>query len=187
VRGGYCTHTCETDANCCAVEGECKTDLPQVCSPFESDDGMMCFLSCEADDVAADPDAEDDQHFCQRNASPDFICRSSGGGAANRKICVPGDCGVGADCASDADCNGLSCVTSFGGGYCTERACSLDADCPGDARCVIAGDGNNYCFASCTSAADCSFCRHDGSFATCSDEVVFAEAGASGSVCTPPS
>ena len=34
VRDGYCTHTCETDDNCCAVEGECKTDLAQVCSPF---------------------------------------------------------------------------------------------------------------------------------------------------------
>src|ERR1051325_4987870 len=26
VRDGYCTHTCESDDNCCAVSGECKTD-----------------------------------------------------------------------------------------------------------------------------------------------------------------
>jgi hypothetical protein len=36
VRDGYCTHLCETDEDCCAVEGECDTNLRQVCSPFES-------------------------------------------------------------------------------------------------------------------------------------------------------
>src|SRR5689334_2265055 len=36
VEDGYCTHTCETDDDCCAVEGECKTGIKQVCSSFES-------------------------------------------------------------------------------------------------------------------------------------------------------
>ena len=48
---GYCTHLCESDADCCAVEGECKTGLKQVCAPFESTGKKMCFLSCESADL----------------------------------------------------------------------------------------------------------------------------------------
>src|SRR5687767_13139746 len=55
VRDGYCTHTCEMDSDCCAVEGECKSTLPQVCSPFESAEGTMCLLSCEDADIVGDP------------------------------------------------------------------------------------------------------------------------------------
>jgi hypothetical protein len=84
VPGGYCTHLCQSDADCCAVDGECKTDLPQVCAPFESTGLMMCFLSCEAADVGGDTDA-----YCHEHAHPDFVCRSTGGGAANRRVCVP--------------------------------------------------------------------------------------------------
>src|SRR5215470_16072534 len=51
VTGGYCTHVCETDADCCAVPGECKSGFKQVCSPFESTGLKMCFLSCEDSDV----------------------------------------------------------------------------------------------------------------------------------------
>src|SRR5882672_1003614 len=36
VPGGYCTHLCTADTDCCAVPGECRTSYPQVCSPFES-------------------------------------------------------------------------------------------------------------------------------------------------------
>ncbi len=81
VDGGYCTHTCVTDDDCCAAEGECATDLPQVCAPFENTGMMMCFLTCEG---ISDGDA-----YCANEAHPDFICRSTGGGAANRKVCVP--------------------------------------------------------------------------------------------------
>lgn len=84
VPGGHCTHLCQSDADCCAIEGECETDLPQVCAPFESTGLMMCFLSCEGEDVGDDPDA-----FCHEHAHPDFGCRSTGGGSANRKVCVP--------------------------------------------------------------------------------------------------
>ncbi|HEV8244369.1 MAG TPA: hypothetical protein VGP93_01240, partial [Polyangiaceae bacterium] len=150
VRDGYCTHTCDTDDNCCAVAGECKTDLPQVCSPFESTTDKKCFLSCEPADVAAVPDVADDQEYCQREASRDFICRSSGGGGENRKVCVPGACGVGADCAVDADCGvDLVCVATFKGGYCTVPDCTVNADCPMDSLCVTASDNKNYCFKSC--------------------------------------
>ena len=47
VEGGYCTHRCQTDADCCAVPGECWSNLLQVCAPFESTGEMYCFLSCE--------------------------------------------------------------------------------------------------------------------------------------------
>jgi hypothetical protein len=86
VHGGYCTHQCEADTDCCAVKGECRTGLPQVCSPFESTGLKLCFLSCEASAVGGqDPNA-----FCQENAHPSFTCRSTGGGSQNRRVCVPG-------------------------------------------------------------------------------------------------
>jgi hypothetical protein len=87
VTGGYCTHVCSTDADCCAVPGECKTGYPQVCSPFESAGAKYCFLSCE--DVPADAGVADGDAFCKAYAHKDFSCRSSGGGSQNRKVCVP--------------------------------------------------------------------------------------------------
>ncbi|MCC6215185.1 MAG: hypothetical protein IT376_09970 [Polyangiaceae bacterium] len=95
VEDGYCTHLCETDADCCAVDGECKTGLRQVCSPFESTGQKMCFLSCEAADLVApdggwpDDAGADETLYCQREAGSAFTCRSTGGGAANRKVCLP--------------------------------------------------------------------------------------------------
>jgi hypothetical protein len=87
VQDGYCTHLCQTDADCCAVPGECPGGRTQVCAPFESTGQMMCFLSCESADVSAAgvPEGE----YCQRFAHPAFNCRSSGGGKDNRKVCVP--------------------------------------------------------------------------------------------------
>jgi len=91
VAGGYCTHLCTSDADCCAVPGECTGPQKQVCSPFESTGQMMCFLSCEDADVkAADPAyASDTTGYCHRYANAAFGCRSSGGGTKNRKVCVP--------------------------------------------------------------------------------------------------
>lgn len=93
VQDGYCTHQCDTDADCCAVPGECDTPLPQVCAPFESTGLRMCFLSCEQDALdqaeAAGFEFTDDAAFCQRYAHPRFGCRSTGGGSENRKVCVP--------------------------------------------------------------------------------------------------
>ena len=185
VRGGYCTHTCETDEDCCAAEGECAdSSLLEVCSPFESMEGMHCFVSCEAADVEAATDTTDENDFCQKKASSDFICRSSGGGNMNRKICVPGDCGVGARCSDAADCDpDLECVTSFHGGYCTTRGCTVNADC-GDDLCVRVGD-ETFCHRPCTTGSDCSLCRNADSPATCRDDVTFAEDGTTGSVCVP--
>jgi hypothetical protein len=186
VRDGYCTHTCESDADCCAASGECKTSLAQVCSPFESASDMMCFLSCESEDVAAADGVDNDQEYCQRYASPDFICRSSGGGSGNRKICVPGDCGIGADCGDANDCSSdLECLSAFRGGYCGLSGCLVNDDCPDDALCVVASNGENHCYKPCSTASDCSFCRRDGLLGACTADVSFAEDGTTGSVCVP--
>jgi hypothetical protein len=94
VSGGYCTHTCQQDSDCCGTPGECKTAHPQVCAPFESTGIKMCFLSCEEDDVRdanviADDRTWDSTWYCQTYAWTGFGCRSTGGGAENRKVCVP--------------------------------------------------------------------------------------------------
>ena len=179
VDGGYCSHECGSDDDCCAAEGECETDIHQVCSPFESTGMMMCFLSCEDEDVAG---SEDEQAYCQEHVSHDFICRSSGGGNQNRKVCVPGDCGVGEHCGSDADCSGdLVCVTEVDGGYCTARDCGGDADCPPDTHCVAHNDVN-YCARSCTAQSDCTYCRADVE-ATCTSDVEFVDGSTPGEVC----
>ena len=183
VRGGYCTHTCEADDDCCAVEGECKTELAQVCSPFESTDDKRCFLSCEPEDVGE----EDEQVFCQLEASADFICRSSGGGGDNRKVCVPGDCGVGAACVDDADCDAdLACITELDGGYCGARDCVNDAGCPQGSLCVTRTSGTNVCLRPCLVESDCSFCRPEADAGTCTGAVTFVEPPPDGfTVCVP--
>jgi hypothetical protein len=98
VEAGYCTHECTNDADCCAVDGVCDDRVKQVCAPFESTGVMLCFLSCSADDLEAtgftetDGDGQGDlgAQFCRARAHPEFGCRSTGGGSANRKVCVPG-------------------------------------------------------------------------------------------------
>jgi len=88
VEGGYCTHLCETDDDCCAVLGECldEEDHPQVCAPFENESAIKrCFLSCEPEHIG---DLEEND-FCHEFAHEEFGCRSSGGGSENRKVCVP--------------------------------------------------------------------------------------------------
>lgn len=88
VPNGYCTHTCESDVDCCAVPGECRTTFPQACSPFESTGDKYCFLSCEDSDLQ-NAGYTDATAFCHAYANAGFTCKSSGGGAQNRKICVP--------------------------------------------------------------------------------------------------
>ncbi len=91
LQNGYCTHTCQSDADCCAVPGECLTGFGQVCASFESTAQKYCFLSCDSSVVASAPDAgtTDPNTYCQRWASATFTCRSTGGGSANRKFCGP--------------------------------------------------------------------------------------------------
>ncbi|MGB1275933.1 MAG: hypothetical protein ACPG77_09300 [Nannocystaceae bacterium] len=88
VDGGYCTHNCEVDSDCCAVPGECRTNILQVCSPFKNTSTKRCFLSCEVVDLA--PGYEDDaDRFCSDYMFAGWTCSSSGGGSENRKICKP--------------------------------------------------------------------------------------------------
>lgn len=184
VPEGYCTHECAVDEDCCAVPGECATDLAQVCSPFESADNKMCFLSCEDADVEA-AGAPDEQSFCHHEVSTSFICRSSGGGSENRKVCVPGDCDIGAACGEELPCPGdLDCLDDFDGGYCGRRDCAGDGDCPDDARCVTIDDVN-ICVKTCGTDGDCGLCRGEDVAAACTDEVEFVEGTAEG-VCVPP-
>lgn len=185
VQGGHCTHVCTVDEDCCAVDGECKTSLLQVCSPFESAGQKMCFLSCENEDVA-DGGVTDSEEYCQKNVGPDFICRSSGGGSENRKVCVPGDCDVNEDCTETANCaTGLTCITAYQGGLCTVADCTANADCPNGSACVTRGD-KNYCLKSCTADSECSSCREWSVRATCVADATFVESGTTGSVCVPP-
>jgi hypothetical protein len=88
VPGGYCTHFCNVDTDCCALAGECKTSHPQVCSPFESATAKYCFLSCE-DKIVTDFGQTNADTFCATFAYTGFKCRSSGGGSQNRKVCTP--------------------------------------------------------------------------------------------------
>ena len=189
IPGGYCTQTCSKDTDCCAVAGECKAKIHDVCSPFESEKRTLCFLSCEHDDLfppAGESGSVDEQEFCQREAGRAFICRSSGGGSDNRKICVPGDCSVGAACGGDADCaSGLSCITSLTHGYCGAKGCSSSDACPSDSLCVKHPDGNDYCLKRCEGESDCTFCRGVDDPIACTGGVNFVGTGASGKVCMP--
>lgn len=80
---GYCTHHCETDADCCAVEGECETGRPQVCAPYTNSTQKRCFLACEDENVG-DQESND---YCSRYAWEGATCASTGGGGENRKVC----------------------------------------------------------------------------------------------------
>ncbi len=94
VPGGYCSHQCTSDADCCAIPGECKTAHPQVCAPFESTSQNICFLSCEektAEQAGVWTQGQpwDGDAYCGTYAHAGFRCRSTGGGSSNRKVCVP--------------------------------------------------------------------------------------------------
>ncbi len=91
LQNGYCTHTCQTDADCCAVPGECQAGMTEVCASFESSGQLYCFVGCDSSVIANDPSAgtADPATFCQRWVNPTFTCRSTGGGSSNRKFCGP--------------------------------------------------------------------------------------------------
>ncbi len=188
VEDGYCTHSCTADSDCCAVEGECEEDLNQVCGPFESTGQMLCFLSCEREDIERaqqnweDP-PEGESDFCHRSAGYDFICRSTGGGASNRKVCVPG-CGVGAACTGDDECSGeLVCEDTIDGGYCTQTGCTADDDCPPGSVCAVE-DGVNLCLRDCTEEAECASCRGQEAALRCANDATLVEQTGT-SVCRP--
>jgi len=65
---GYCSWGCEVDADCS------DADPALVCASFESEAATYCFPGCDEGDDAC---------------PPGFGCRSTGGGADNRKVCFP--------------------------------------------------------------------------------------------------
>jgi hypothetical protein len=88
--GGYCSHTCTSDSDCCAVAGECPGGIGEVCAPLESNAQTYCFVSCESADVGAGADGgTDPSAYCGRVAGSGFTCRSTGGGSNNKKFCGP--------------------------------------------------------------------------------------------------
>jgi hypothetical protein len=94
---------------------------------------------------------------------------------------------VGADCATNDDCEGdLECNTSLGHGYCGASECETNDDCTEpNTVCVDRAEGPNLCLKRCTVPSDCSSCRADATDTACSDEVVFTDDGETGSVCVP--
>ncbi|MBI2893581.1 MAG: hypothetical protein HYY06_08505 [Deltaproteobacteria bacterium] len=90
VEGGYCSHTCTSDEECCSLEGECdfggRGSLEEVCAPFEAFAGTYCFLSCEDDVLQLLPEDQRDT-YCE-DISSDLHCRATGGGDP-RRVCLP--------------------------------------------------------------------------------------------------
>lgn len=88
ITNGYCTHTCTTNADCCAVSGECKSGYKEICAPFESNPQTYCVLSCDPADIAASGNGTMDPNtYCQKFGNASFTCRSTGGGSSNVKFC----------------------------------------------------------------------------------------------------
>lgn len=74
---GFCSWECSADTDC---EGDADEDFAYVCSSFESTAGMYCFPQCN--------DGEDS---ALEECPGGFTCRSTGGGADNRRICFPNE------------------------------------------------------------------------------------------------
>ena len=91
LQGGYCTHTCTADTDCCAASGECQSGFTSVCAPLQSAPQTYCFVACDTASIAAAPNAgtTDPNAFCQKFAGASFTCHSTGGGTTNRKFCGP--------------------------------------------------------------------------------------------------
>lgn len=150
VQDGYCTHLCTDDDDCCAVPGECAPDVVEVCGPFESTGLDMCFISCEDVDVGSGDPTE----YCQ-SFHPDFICRSTGGGSDNKKVCVPGG---GQVCETVDSCPGdwpYCCLDDQEVYRCTNAAgvsnricmCGANEDCPEVLpHCCEDGLGGHRCY-----------------------------------------
>ncbi len=118
-------------------------------------------------------------------------CGDDGGNAAD-------EVGVGAECATSADCPQqdvdagypLVCLTQFGGGYCGLSNCTGDVDCPNGSACVAHGDGTNYCFRLCIDKAECNVNRGSDVEANCNGggtvDFVDNDDTRTDKVCIPP-
>ena len=96
--------------------------------------------------------------------------------------------GVGAACASDAQCGEGQVCLAFKEGYCGIEDCQADSDCPLGSACVAHTDGSNYCFLLCSNKPDCNINRSVDGEANCVSSIVFVESEVGHSkACEPPS
>lgn len=98
--------------------------------------------------------------------------------------------GVGAQCATNDDCNPdieATCLTQFTGGYCGLTGCESDADCPEASACIRHTDGENYCFRVCRDKPECNVNRDAANAANCSASVEFVDPAMGRKACVPPS
>lgn len=95
--------------------------------------------------------------------------------------------GVGAQCASNADCSeaNQTCL-AFKGGYCGVRGCMQDSSCPPGSACIAHTDGMKYCFLVCDTKANCNANRTPDVEANCSSSVTFVEGAKGRKACVPP-
>jgi hypothetical protein len=75
---GFCSWECSVDADCDYASEEEEARWARVCASFEDEAGTFCFPSC-------DEGADEEDEVCPGG----FTCRSTGGGADNRKVCFP--------------------------------------------------------------------------------------------------
>jgi hypothetical protein len=81
VEGGYCSATCDDDADCC--DGvDCPEGVDIVCSTFEDSGERLCFINCRD---GAGPGG--DPEVCEEHA-PGMECRNTGGGIGEQ-VCLP--------------------------------------------------------------------------------------------------
>lgn len=99
------------------------------------------------------------------------------------------DLGVGAQCASNDECDADTNQTclAFKGGYCGLQGCTHDADCPDRSACIMHTDGVNYCFRTCADKVDCNANRDADNEANCSSSVTFVDGDMGRKACVPPS
>lgn len=82
VEGGYCSHTCTSNADCCAVEGECDPAFDYVCTGLEERSGSFCFVACNLEGFSGG-----DQSICDAVAEG-LECRNTGRGVGSQ-VCLP--------------------------------------------------------------------------------------------------
>jgi hypothetical protein len=148
LAGGMCIQTCAANSDCTSGD---------ICDTV----GDFCFASCaQQSDCSAKRLCTFGE--CFPHCFSDADC---GNGTCDlyTGYCQPSvmaDGGVGATCATNADCKSGECNTqAFPDGYCVSYCSVAGGGCPEQAVCVhLAGlpDGVGVCARTCANASDCS-------------------------------